>query len=154
MTDSVSSKQDGRLKTGPAPELIQSAYLLEVSYGAILYKGLSLADLSHVITLTEASVIPQEAARKLLAVLLDAHQIPAESFIFDPALGDAYKNRENYIIQLASDVGGWLRTGRARREATNIAYQIVLRERILILVDSLTSLAEALVGLSEKHINT
>ena len=73
-----------------------------------------------------------------MAILLDVHQIPVEDFVFDPALGDAYKNRERYIINLAPDVGGWLRTGRARREATNLAYQIALRERILLLIEALT----------------
>ena len=54
----VLPEPDGRLKTGPAPELIQSAYQLEVSYGPVLYKGLSLADLAHVIMLTEAGILP------------------------------------------------------------------------------------------------
>jgi argininosuccinate lyase len=145
---------DGRLKAGPAPELVQSAHSLELAYGPILYKGLSLADLAHILTLAEAGIIPSEAARQLLAILLEAHQISGEDFVFDPALGDAYKNRESYITQLAPTVGGWLRTGRARREATNIAYQIVLRERALLLIETLADLAEALVDLAEKHIGT
>ncbi len=145
---------DGRLKTGPAPELIQSAYLLEVSYAPILYKGLSLADLAHAVLLAKSGIIPLGAAQKLLAILLDVDQIPIEDFVFDPAMGDAYKNRENYITQLAPDVGGWLRAGRARREATNLAYQIALRGRVLNLVEALTELAEALVDLAEKHKST
>ena len=145
---------NGRLKSGPAPELVQSANRLEVAYAPILYRGLSLADLAHTIMLTEAGIVPAEVARKLLATLLDVHKIPLEDFVFDPALGDAYKNRERYITRLAPEVGGWLRTGRARREATNIAYQMAVRERLLSLVGSLTDLAEALVDLAEKHTGT
>ena len=148
------SESDGRLKAGPAPELIQSANRLEVAYGPVLYKGLSLADLAHVTMLTEAGILPQEAARELLAVLLEMHRLPVGDFVFDPALGDAYKNREHYITRLAPEAGGWLRTGRARREATNIAYQIAVRERMLALVDSLAGLAEALVNLAEKNTGT
>jgi argininosuccinate lyase len=145
---------NGRLKTGQAPELVQSANQLEVEYGPTLYKGLSLADLAHVTMLTEAGIIPQDAAQKLLAALMVVHKIPVEDFAFDPALGDAYKNRENYITRLAPEAGGWLRTGRARREATNIAYQIATRERVLDFVDSLLCLADALVDLAEKHTST
>jgi argininosuccinate lyase len=150
----VQLKSDGRLKACPAPELVQSANQLEVAYAPILYKGLSLADLAHVTMLTEAGIIPEEAGGKLLAVLLDVHKIPYRDFVFDPVLGDAYKNREGYIIKSAPESGGWLRTGRARREATNIAYQIAVRERILVLVESLTDLAKALVDLAEKHQGT
>ena len=148
------NESNGVMKSGPATELIQSANLLEVSYGPILYKGLSLADLAHVILLKEAGIIPNEAAQKLLAALLTLHAIPVEKFTFDPALGDAYKNRERYITNLAPDAGGWLRTGRARREATNIAYQIAVRERLLLLTGALTDLADALADLAEKHVNT
>ena len=148
------SESRGRLKSGPSPELIQSANQLEIGYAPILYKGLSLADLAHVVMLTEAGVIPRDAAQKLLATLLTVHEIPVEKFVFDPALGDAYKNRERYITGLAPDVGGWLRTGRARREATNIAYQIAVRERVLTLFEALADLAEALMDLAEHHIET
>jgi argininosuccinate lyase len=147
-------ESNGRLKAPPAPELVESANRLEAAYGAILYRGLSLADLAHVTLLEEAGIIPCKAARKLLAVLLALHRLPATNFVFDPALGDAYKNREHYIIKLAPHAGGWLRTGRARREATNIAYQIAVRERLLVLAGALTDLAEKLADLAEKHSDT
>jgi len=144
----------GRLKAVPAQELVQSANQLEIAYAPVLFEGLSLADLAHIVLLTEAGIVPQEAGQKLLAVLLDVHKLSADDIVFDPALGDAYKNREKFIIQRASDVGGWLRTGRARREATNIAYQIAVRGRILALYAALTDLAQALGDLAEKHIDT
>jgi argininosuccinate lyase len=153
-SESVQGRLNSYSKAGSAPELVQSANLLEISYGPILNKGLSLADLAHTVTLAEAGIIPAEAAQELLAALLTFHKTPVENFLFDPELGDAYKNREHHIIKLAPASGGWLRTGRARREATNIAYQISVRERLLELVESLTDLADALTILAEKHTNT
>lgn len=151
---SVSTESNGRLKAGPAPELIQSANQLEAACTPILYHGLSLADLAHGIMLMEAGIIPRPAARTLLSALMTAHQIPADRFAFDPAVGDSYKNRERYIMQLAPDAGGWLRTGRARREATNIAYQLAIRGRVLALTGALADLAAALVDQSELHAGT
>lgn len=144
----------GRLKTAPADELVQTAHRLEVAYAAVLYKGLSLADLAHTVLLAETGIIPMPSAGRLLKVLLHVHNIPYEDFQFDPQYGDAYKNRERYILGLDPQVGGWLRTGRARREATNLAYQISVRERLLTLVESLGNLAGVLLDLAEKHIAT
>ena len=145
---------NGRLKVKPAPELVRSANQLEISYAAILYKGLSLADLAHTVMLAEAGIIPLEASKKLLEALLVVHRIPQNEFFFDPAIGDTYKNRENYINRLIPEDGGWLRTGRARREVTNLAYQMAVRERILAMVGSLVDLSAALLDLAEKNVDT
>jgi argininosuccinate lyase len=141
-------------KKGPAPELVASAHLLEISNAPYLFRGLSLADLAHLIVLREAGIVPAEAAGRLAAALLALHKVPAEEFAFDPALGDVYCNREHDLIRSASDAGGWLRTGRARREATNIAYHIAVRERLVSLIGALAEQAEAIVDLSARHIAT
>jgi len=148
------TQPDGRLKSASARELIQSANRLEVSYAAFLYEGFSLADLAHVITMTEAGIIPYKAAQELLSALLTVHGIPFEEFSFSPELGDAYKNREHQVLKLAPEAGGWLRTGRARREASNIAYQIAIRQRLLALMKALGGYAESLISAAEQHTAT
>lgn len=140
----------GRLKAGPAPELIRSANRLEVSHGPLLYRGLSLGDMAHVIVLMEARVIPWQAGQRLLAALLEAHAIPDDEFVFDPTWGDAYKSRERYINQQVPEVGGWLRAGRARREVTNIAYRLAVRRRLLELSEALGGLAEVVIARSQE----
>jgi argininosuccinate lyase len=146
--------EGGRLKAGPAPELIRSANQLEVSTAPVLYEGMSLADLAHVIMLMETKVLPWASGQKLLAALLEAHRTSTEKLIFDPQLGDVYKNRERYVHDLAPDVGGWLRAGRARREATNIAYRLAVRRGLLHLLGALEKLAGDLIDRSEEHIST
>jgi argininosuccinate lyase len=145
---------DGRLKKNPAPELVQSANWLETGYGPLFFNSMNLADMAHVTMLAEIGIIPTQAARKLQAVLLQLYRMPAEQFHFDPLAGDAYKNRERYIVGLEPEAGGWLRAGRARREATNIAYQLVVRDRLLELIAALAGLADALTSLAEKHTGT
>jgi argininosuccinate lyase len=144
----------GRLKSGPAPALIRSANQLEVSYGPVLYQGMSLADLAHVIMMMEMDVIPGPAGQELLAVLLEADAIPTDEFPFDPSLGDAYKSREHYVNSRSPNAGGWLRAGRARREVTNIAYRLAVRQRLLTLLGVLNHLAEVVVARAEEHIDT
>jgi argininosuccinate lyase len=143
-----------RLKEGPAPEMISSAFALEAGDGPLLYEGMSLADLAHGVMLVEIGLIPPEIGAKLLAALLELHAIPAAEFPFDPARGDAYNNREYVLRQQAPEVAGWLQAGRPRREVTTIAYLLVVRERLLSLTGALLDLMKALLNLAEAHRHT
>ncbi len=144
----------GRLKEGPAPELVASAFALEAGDGPLLYRAMSLADLAHAVMLVETGLIPPAAGAGLLAALLELHTIPPEQFPFDPARGDAYSNREYVLRQKAPEVTGWLQTGRPRREVSTLAYLIVTRERLLALAEALLDLMQALLALAEAHLDT
>ncbi len=76
-----------RLTEPPAPELINSANARELADAAILYEGISSADLAHVVMLVETNVIPREAGGQLLRALLAAHPRPPMDFAHDPAVG-------------------------------------------------------------------
>lgn len=143
-----------RLKEAPAPELVASAFALEAGDGPLLYHGMSLADLAHAVMLIEAGLIPAEAGAKLLAALLDLHDIPPAEFPFDPARGDAYNNREYVLRQHAPEVAGWLQAGRPRREVSTLAYLLVVREQLLTLTGALLNLIEALLNLADAHLRT
>ncbi|MCI0709252.1 MAG: argininosuccinate lyase [Chloroflexi bacterium] len=143
-----------RLKHAPAPELVQAAYALEAGDGPLLYTAMSFADLAHAIMLIEQRIIPPEIGPELLRALLDMHRIPAEQFPFDPSHGDAYSNREYHLLQRVPTVGGWLQTGRPRREVTTIAYLLVNRERILRLSETLLLLMQAILDRAEAHRST
>jgi len=43
----------GRLKGGPAPELVAAGYSAEIAHGPLLAHALSIADLSHAVVLAE-----------------------------------------------------------------------------------------------------
>lgn len=139
-----------RLIDPPAEPLIQTAYAREVGDAAILYKGMSLADLAHVVELMEANVAPRQAGGELLAALLEIHPAPPLDFGLDPARGDLYSNREAYLEMLGAPAG-WLSAGRARREATTIAYRIAVRERLCLLSFALEACCAAALDLAESH---
>lgn len=139
-----------RLTDPPANELIHTAYAREVGDAAILYEGMSLADIAHVVGLIEASVIPREAGGELLSALLLIHPSPPLDFALDPARGDLYSNREAYLRMLSAPAG-WLSAGRARREATTIGYRIAVRARLLKLTAALGDCAAAAAELAAAH---
>lgn len=145
---------DKRQKRNSAPELIRSANRLEISSAEVFYNELGLADMAHVIMLMETGIIPKSSGQKLLAAFLETQAVPLEEFPFDPSRGDFYNCREHYIKELAPDVAGWQRVARARREATNVAYLLTVRRRLLALSGGLEQLAMALISKAKKHINT
>jgi argininosuccinate lyase len=142
-----------RLKEQPADELVQSAFAHEVADGALLYHGMSLADLAYCVMLCECALIPLPARAPLLRGLLDLHAVPAHQFPFDPIYGDVYTNREQALRERVphSGVDGWLRLGRARRESSTAGYLITARGRLLRLIEAHAALIAALLRLAAQH---
>ncbi|MEW6271521.1 MAG: lyase family protein [Thermodesulfobacteriota bacterium] len=146
--------QGARLREGPAPELMRASFALELADAPILYAGLSLADLAHVLVLRDAGVIPEPDARRLLDLLLELHELPLERFPLDPALEDVSTNREAWVRKHDAGAAGWLGAGRPRREPATIAYRIAVRGRLLRLASAAIALARALVAQAKRHVGT
>lgn len=141
---------EGPLGSGPAPELVEAGYRLEVADAAILHEGLCLADLSHVLELVESGVLPQGPAAALFRELLDFLATDPASFPYDPVYGDAYNSRERELERRLGSEAGWLPTGRTRREAGRIAIRLVLRDRLLSLHEAAAGCVDALVRRAEE----
>lgn len=150
----MSDLGEGRLAEGPAPELVKSAYRWEVELAPTLWPGLNLADLAHSIMLLEVGVMPQGAGRRLLALLLELHELPLDRFPMDPVRGDVYTNRERWLAERDREAAGWLSAGRARREATTTAYHLAVRNRLLALVEAMAACLRALLAQAEAHMTT
>jgi argininosuccinate lyase len=138
----------------PATELIESGFALENADAPLLHRGLNLADMAHVLDLRSQSIIPADAARQLLDLLLEVHQIPAEDFPYDPNFGEPYNSREHYFVGRLGDVAGWLHAGRPRREAARLALRIQLRRQLVDVVDDAVTLVDRMTGLAALHLET
>lgn len=137
---------EGRLGSGPSNRLVETGYSLEIADAPFLHRGLTLADLAHVLELESIGLIPRQAATRLCRELLTILDTDAEAFPYDPLYGDAYNSRERYLEAALGDTAGWLPTGRTRREAGRIAFRIATRERLLTLHSAGVELIDALVG--------
>jgi argininosuccinate lyase len=138
----------------PAPELIAAGFELENADAPVLHRGMNLADMAHVLDLGADGVIPPEATRRLLALLLETMDIEACDFPYDPAHGEPYNSRERYFVSRAGDVAGWLHAGRPRREAVRVAFRLRLREDLAGLIDAAAELAAGLASLGRQHART
>lgn len=140
---------DGRISSGPAAELVDAGYALELGDAPLLHDGLHLADLAHITGLAEQGLLPPDVAAPLLAELLELGEVPAEEFPYDVRLGDAYNSREKELARRVGDLAGWVHLGRTRREAGRIAFRLALRELILDLADAVGDLATSLADRAE-----
>ncbi|MDP9074438.1 MAG: lyase family protein [Actinomycetota bacterium] len=134
----------------PSAELIEGGFALETAYAPALHDGLNLADLAHVLDLRERHVIPEPAARDLLAALLDIDATEAEEFPYRPADGEPYNSRERVLVERIGSTAGWLHAGRPRREATRIAFRLHLRRSMAGLIGDVAVLAQALAQRAEE----
>lgn len=146
--------EGGRLREGPAPELVEASFARELADAPILHRGLGLADLAHVVALAEAEILPAATARRLLALLLELLEVPVEDFPLSPVLEDVYSNREAWVRRRDQEAGGWLGAGRPRREPATVASRIAARERLLALAAAEEAVGRALLGQAEAHVET
>ena len=139
---------------GPARELVESGFTLENADAPLLHQGLNLADIAHVIDLRGRRVVPEDAARQLLDLLVEVNGMAAEEFPYDPSFGEAYNSRERYFVSRLGDVAGWLHAGRPRREATRIALRLLLRRQLVGLVDDAAGFVDSVVAQAAAHGGT
>jgi argininosuccinate lyase len=135
-----------RLGHGPARTLADSAFARELDAAPYLLEGLSFADLAHVAMLHHDGVIPPGVAAAVLETLLELHPT-AEEVPLDPSVGDLYNNRDAWLTTKLGDLAGVIHTGRARREATTVAWQLACRHRLLDLWEASVELIDVLVRL-------
>jgi argininosuccinate lyase len=141
-----------RLATGPAAELVQTAFARELADQLALFKGMSLADMAHTVMLIEAGVIPPAEGASLLSALLALHEYPSD-FIPTPESGDLYTNREAWLAARTTAVG-WLGAGRARRESTTTGYRITVRSYLLTFAGALLKAGTALIERADEYRST
>jgi argininosuccinate lyase len=143
-----------RITSGPAPELVEAGYALEIADAPLLHRGLTLADLAHLVGLVESGTLRRDEAAPLCAVLLDLLDSAAADFPYDPVYGDAYNSRERELERALGPAAGRLHIGRTRREAGRIAFRLALRDRLLSLHADVAAFATGLSGLAAKHAAT
>ena len=109
-----------RITSGPAPELVEAGYALEIADAPLLHRGLTLADLAHLVELVECGALTRDEAAPVGAVLLKLLDSPAADFPYDPVYGDAYNSRERELERELGPAAGRLTwAGPAGRRAAS-----------------------------------
>jgi argininosuccinate lyase len=147
-------RRGGPPQTSAAPELVLSGFQLESDDAPQLHDGLNLADIAHVLDLARRGLLPEDATRELLKLLLELVEVDASDFPYDPNLGEPYNSREHYFAERLGDVAGWLHAGRPRREAARVALRLRLRRQVAELAQATTLFARQICARSLEHAKT
>ncbi|MEJ3655266.1 argininosuccinate lyase [Actinomycetes bacterium KLBMP 9759] len=148
------TRPEGFPQGGPASELIESGFTLENADASFLHHGLNLADIAHVLDLGRRGIVPDEARKELLSLLLEVSEVAADDFPYDPANGEPYNSRERYFVSRIGDVAGWLHAGRPRREAARVALRLHLRRQLIELVTETARFAAETAARAGEHAET
>jgi len=143
-----------RITSGPAPELVEAGYELEIGDAPLLHRGLTLADVAHLAELVECGALTRVEAAPVGAALLKLLEVPAGCFPYDAVYGDAYNSRERELDRQLGPAAGWLHLGRTRREAGRIAFRLALRDRLLGLHADMAGFASAVAGQASRQAGT
>ncbi len=144
---------EGPSGDGPAQELIDAGFAWEIADAPLLHHGFNVADLGHVLDLQHRGIIPDEAARQLLAVLMEAYHTDAADFPYDAQYGEPYNSRERHFVARIGDAAGWLHAVRPRREAARVALRVAMRRLTAELMVSASSFAETTAKFACEHRN-
>ncbi len=142
---------EGPSADGPAQELIDAGFAWEIADAPMLHHGLNVADMGHVLDLLRRKIIPDDAARRLLAELLEAYYTDAADFPYDARYGEPYNSRERHFVSRIGDAAGWLHAGRPRREAARVALRVELRRLTAELIEATARFAEIGAEYADRH---
>jgi argininosuccinate lyase len=141
-----------RLQGAPAATLATSAFAHELRATRYLWAGMGHADMAHLGMLVEAGIVSPADGAILLDAFEDLQGLAPEDLTLDPASGDVYSNRDRMLADLVGHArAGLIHTGRARREATTIAWQLACRERLLRAGTAAAGLLVTLVSVARRH---
>lgn len=143
-----------RLTSAPSDLLAGAAFAHELRGVDHLFRDMDVADIAHVLSLIDASLVPDETAAALLRGLHRIHTDGPDAIDWSPALGDIYNNRTVRLTELIGEHSRALHTGRARRESTTVAWQLATRRLIAQLGLATARLAATIVGVADDHRST
>jgi argininosuccinate lyase len=143
--------EGARLQEAPSELLATTGFGFELQSAPWLWRDLSIADLAHTQELVAAGVIDATTGRRLVGQLLEMHDVAVQDVDLDPVVGDVYNNRDKLLTDRFGGDIGRIHTGRARREATTVAWHLAVREHLVRWLRAQVDLLESTLNVAEQH---
>ncbi len=111
--------------------------------------------LAHTVMLARQEIISRVDARQILDALIAIREAGPAGLAVDHGLEDLYSHVERALIRrVGPDVGGRMHTGRSRNDLGVTTARLVLRERLLDLLDQVLGFHRVLLDLAGQHVET
>lgn len=110
---------------------------------------------AHVTMLADQKIISQEQARKIRrAVTQFEKEMASGSLQLIPEKEDLHTNIEHYVTtQLGPDISGVMHTGRSRNDQTTTVVRMFIRDRLLMLSQTVADLINVVMQRAEELAN-
>lgn len=107
-----------------------------------VHRGYHQFDKAHLVMLTESGILPHEIGARLLVGL---REMEAEGVaeVRKRSGHHCHAGEAHLINRLGEDVGGWIHAGRSTHDLIETGRRIVLRERLLDVVEACCDLMDA-----------
>jgi argininosuccinate lyase len=146
---------DSRLKREAAKEVVDYCYAPRLKGPMPVFEFMIQYNLAHILELYRHHVISKSDASKILETLLWMRKQGLEHFEIDPKLESLMPNLEAILIsKVGADVGGQVLTGRSRGEVETVAGILLLRSKLLDLLDETHQLRKVILEIAKKHTHT
>ncbi|MFO7263637.1 MAG: argininosuccinate lyase [Bacillaceae bacterium G1] len=140
--------------TKPTDELVEQ-YTASISFDQQLAEEDIQGSLAHVQMLGRCGILPEEDVRTIVRGLLTIREkIRRGEVTFTVAHEDIHMNIEALLLEEVGPVGGKLHTGRSRNDQVALDMHLWLRDKVVLLVERLLRLQEALHGKAAQHLDT
>ncbi len=134
---------------------IAEKFSASVDFDKRLYREDIEGSIAHVTMLAENSIILKSEAEKIIKGLrLIEKEIDSGKFPFREEFEDIHLNIEKRLIEKIGETGGKIHTARSRNDQIALDMRLYLRKEITEIILLLKDIAERLVELAEKNIDT
>lgn len=145
-----------RVKSPPAQPLVKSYYMPAVQAGIkYQFEPEMLIHLAHTLMLERQGIVQRKDIALIINVLFDLQQRGPSALSIDYLQEDMYSYIESHIVKsLGADVGGRMHTARSRNDLHTTSWRMVLRGRLLTLLEELDHFRETTLHLAAVHAET
>jgi argininosuccinate lyase len=144
--------REGRFGKKMDEEVANYTSSLEFDKNIAMYDLLGSA--AHALMLYENKIISKDDASKILKILKQMLNKGVQKLQFDPRDEDIHMVIEKYIIKEIGEVGGKLHTARSRNDQVACDLRMWVRDAVNDTISSIIELANTLLDISAKNVET
>lgn len=147
-------QMDGTLFPGKTFQdcVLKPIYDIQKKYYAKSFIQISKA---HAVMLYEQKIISQTETKDILRGLIQIESVNMEKWEYNPLYEDLFFNIEHELEKLVGkDTAGRLHIARSRNDIDICEFRMVLREKVLEVMNMLNIFRQVLLSLSQQNIHT
>jgi argininosuccinate lyase len=143
---------------GTFPHPVYARHVLEPQFHEaqrLLFSHMIAASQAHTLMLVETGIMAPDQAGALLQALATVAAEGATSFAYAPQVEDLFFAVEARLVALAGlDAGGNFQIARSRNDLDAAMCRMLVRDRLLAILDAATALRSVLLDLATAHLRT